>query len=291
MEFDAVTDSGVREEFATGSRRDSRDGKGRYDLIPPIPMKRLARHYENGAKKYRRDDEMYLEDVLESLDGWCTCWEQKWSAATKSEESTLADSAKAATRLISEDGITTTLSDIATGRSNLITRPSFYGTGYQNGTRGGYSTNSADAARFVASVLALKSDPTLTMITPPDNSVDSCAESATPGSVCWETLETTLSEHSDTCALRKHFRFSKTRRGMVRVTESINNWEKGQELSRYLDSAERHLYAVKCGDESEDHAIAVVWNMFAFIHTQEMIRMGKLPETLDDYRDGVEQYR
>jgi hypothetical protein len=68
MNFDKVQDSGARQEFETGSKRDTRDGKGRYDLIPgfalrhvasddftglpPSAIFRLARHYENGAKKY-----------------------------------------------------------------------------------------------------------------------------------------------------------------------------------------------------------------------------------------------
>jgi len=52
MEFDEVKDSGERQEFETGSKRDTRDGKGRFDLIPPYALTRLARHYENGAKKY-----------------------------------------------------------------------------------------------------------------------------------------------------------------------------------------------------------------------------------------------
>lgn len=51
-EYDAVKDSGERREFPGGSVRDVRTGKGRYDLIPPYPLKRLAQHYENGAKKY-----------------------------------------------------------------------------------------------------------------------------------------------------------------------------------------------------------------------------------------------
>lgn len=52
MVYNKVRDTGKREEFKTGSRRDSREGKGRFDLIPPKPLKRLAKHYENGAKKY-----------------------------------------------------------------------------------------------------------------------------------------------------------------------------------------------------------------------------------------------
>ena len=50
-EFDKVEDSGARQEFNTGSVRDTNVGKGRFDLIPPYALKRLAKHYENGAKK------------------------------------------------------------------------------------------------------------------------------------------------------------------------------------------------------------------------------------------------
>lgn len=51
-EFNDVKDSGKRQEFTTGSRRDTNKGKGRFDLIPPYALTRLARHYENGAEKY-----------------------------------------------------------------------------------------------------------------------------------------------------------------------------------------------------------------------------------------------
>lgn len=114
-QFDAVKDSGKRESFATGSRRDTREGKGRYDLIPPVGIKRLAVHFENGAKKY--------------------------------------------------------------------------------GDR---------------------------------------------------------------------------------------NWEKGQPVSRYLDSGIRHFYAYLAGDRSEDHLAAAAWNALAAIHTTEKCATGELPRELDD---------
>lgn len=50
--FNEVKDSGNRRTFETGAVRDMQEGKGRYDLIPPEMLRRLARHYENGAKKY-----------------------------------------------------------------------------------------------------------------------------------------------------------------------------------------------------------------------------------------------
>jgi len=52
MEYDKVKDSGARQSFSTGAVRDIQTGKGRYDLIPAIPLRRLARHYENGSAKY-----------------------------------------------------------------------------------------------------------------------------------------------------------------------------------------------------------------------------------------------
>ena len=50
--FDSVKDSGEREEFTTGARRDTQKGKGRYDLLPSHALHRLAKHFENGAIKY-----------------------------------------------------------------------------------------------------------------------------------------------------------------------------------------------------------------------------------------------
>lgn len=45
-------DSGKREDFATGARRDVQEGKPRYELIPVSALKRLAELYSRGAVKY-----------------------------------------------------------------------------------------------------------------------------------------------------------------------------------------------------------------------------------------------
>ncbi len=47
-----LQDSGQRQEFATGAVRDRQAGKGRFDLLPPAAILRLARHFEKGAAKY-----------------------------------------------------------------------------------------------------------------------------------------------------------------------------------------------------------------------------------------------
>lgn len=50
--FTSVKDSGARQDFTTGSVRDTNEGKPRFDLITPIALYELAIHYANGSKKY-----------------------------------------------------------------------------------------------------------------------------------------------------------------------------------------------------------------------------------------------
>ena len=47
-----MKDSGKRQGWETGAVRDIQDGKGRFDLLSPIAIARLAKIFENGAKKY-----------------------------------------------------------------------------------------------------------------------------------------------------------------------------------------------------------------------------------------------
>lgn len=79
--YDKVVDSGVREEFPTGSRRDTQVGKGRYDLISQIALRRLAIHYENGAVKYGDNNwrkgqplSRYFSSTIRHLLKWSMHW-------------------------------------------------------------------------------------------------------------------------------------------------------------------------------------------------------------------------
>lgn len=47
-----MKDSGAREQHKGGAVRDVRTGKGRYDLISPIALRRLAGVLERGSNKY-----------------------------------------------------------------------------------------------------------------------------------------------------------------------------------------------------------------------------------------------
>jgi hypothetical protein len=60
-----LKDSGERTEFSTGSQRDRREGKGRFDLLIlgwPRILFRLARHMEEGTRKYGKGAPPYCDN-------------------------------------------------------------------------------------------------------------------------------------------------------------------------------------------------------------------------------------
>jgi len=80
-----LKDSGEREQFDTGSQRDIRTGKGRYDLIPPGPLFRLARIYEDGAVKY--DDNNWRKgQPLSRYEDSAKRHIEKWAAGIHDED-------------------------------------------------------------------------------------------------------------------------------------------------------------------------------------------------------------
>jgi hypothetical protein len=77
-------DSGQREEMPTGSVRDSREGKGRFDLITPFALARVAGVYERGAKKYAdrnwekgQSFSRFLDSALRHLNRFQMGWEDE----------------------------------------------------------------------------------------------------------------------------------------------------------------------------------------------------------------------
>ena len=56
VEDKPLDDTGKRISYGDGlAVREPSVGKGRYDLVSPFAMRRLAKHYELGAQKYDRD--------------------------------------------------------------------------------------------------------------------------------------------------------------------------------------------------------------------------------------------
>lgn len=72
-------DSGEREQFDSGAKRDTQAGKPRYDLIPTHALKRIAGLYARGADKY--DDNNWHKGIpysrcLASLERHLQQWKQ-----------------------------------------------------------------------------------------------------------------------------------------------------------------------------------------------------------------------
>ena len=60
------------------------------------------------------------------------------------------------------------------------------------------------------------------------------------------------------------------------------NWEEGIPLSRFIDSATRHINQYLSGMRDEDHIAQAAWNLMGLIHTEEMVKRTILPDELDD---------
>lgn len=67
MDDFTVKDSGTREEYASGMKRDTQEGKPRYDLIDRAFLKRWATHMALGAAKYG-DNNWRLADSEEEYE-------------------------------------------------------------------------------------------------------------------------------------------------------------------------------------------------------------------------------
>ena len=74
-------------------------------------------------------------------------------------------------------------------------------------------------------------------------------------------------------------------RGAERYDE--RNWEKGQPLSWYMDSALRHIFNHLDGKRDEQHMVSAAWNLLAFIETEHRINEGRLPTELYDLPDAT----
>ena len=85
-------DSGERINYDSGMRRDIQDGKPRYDLIPLMPLKRLAELYTRGAEKYG-DRNWQLANSQEELDrfkGSAMRHMFQWAEGDESEDHAIA---------------------------------------------------------------------------------------------------------------------------------------------------------------------------------------------------------
>jgi len=60
------------------------------------------------------------------------------------------------------------------------------------------------------------------------------------------------------------------------------NWEKGIPISRFIDSAMRHLFQFLDGMDDENHLVSAFWNIASAYETILRIQKGELPAELYD---------
>ena len=72
-----VKDSGTRQEYPTGSKRDNLEGKSAFGLLPWSVLDRWAQHLGKGAKKYGDNNwrkgqplDRYFEAAIRHLYNW-----------------------------------------------------------------------------------------------------------------------------------------------------------------------------------------------------------------------------
>jgi hypothetical protein len=63
---------------------------------------------------------------------------------------------------------------------------------------------------------------------------------------------------------------------------AARNWEAGMPLSRFADSAMRHLAKLIAGFDDEPHLDAALWNLMCLAEGRERIKRGLWPAELDD---------
>ena len=104
-----IKDSGNRREFDSGALRDMSEGKGRFDLMPWAALMEVAKHCENGAKKYGEHNvdkgipthsfmDSAFRHLAKHIDGWTdephlisAAWNILWAIQTEIKHPELKD--------------------------------------------------------------------------------------------------------------------------------------------------------------------------------------------------------
>lgn len=68
------------------------------------------------------------------------------------------------------------------------------------------------------------------------------------------------------------------------------NWEKGQPVKRYINSALRHIIKYAMGYRDEDHLAACCWNVMAAMWTTDEISLNNLPAELGEGYDAIRSH-
>lgn len=297
METDfLVKDSGRREEFTGGAVRDVREGKGRYDLISPIAMRRLALVYEKGANKYCRDITVSPENALQRI---------------KQEVSQCKDVVNVETSFIQKDCAI----DIITGICGSQTHSSLSGKEKTDESGGNatkkecskppflgaltltvvreisahsisipsvcgdlpktpvicYLNDKRIDVQYVKDVFEMSELLILTMTITRVSREDTFVVAATTALECLQSLLSCCKRQLAIWRILqlKTSPLSLDPKSIEICLSGDRNWEQGMPHTRYYDSAVRHLGQWLEGDTDEDHLGHAMWNVAAIMHMQK----------------------
>lgn len=254
-----INDDGKRMSYGEGNAiREPSSGKGRYDLISPFAIDRLAKWMELGADKYTQTNTMYLNHLSEFIEWHINqCIKERRHLYENISEMPLVSNCniekdKDEIEAYEEDS---SINDDGVNINNHI---------YVFGKR--IKMSQLESEDYIVSY---DSSFCLLEITVVKAGIEDCYlihESSV--SDCLHTLKSILSKKYNI-----HFNIIANEVNDEKfdvVTTDGRNWEHGMPFSRYIDSAKRHLNKFVMGMEDEDHLAAAAFNIFAIMHHQEM---------------------
>lgn len=291
-----LDDSGERISYGDGMAiREPSTGKGRYDLVSPFAMRRLAQHYENGARKYTFDQEIVEEVLLSEVEKEL---EQNLSAVSAvSIEFIVKECAEAAMKNLCEQEIQNMSKD--KGKIQQSGMKSI-----QNGCETQHCEeektqnveseikeqneemrsenedlqkkhiyvfikNKIIAVQYAEDLLRMSGRFISIMTITQEEQEDCYVVDAITESECLKSLLLLCKKLLPTFSIRQQTN-SSMKTSYLRRINGGRNWEKGMPFSRYIDSAKRHLDKYIMGMTDEDHLAAAAWNIFAIMHHQEL---------------------
>lgn len=304
-----LKDGGSRKHYSTGAMKEDQsatEGKGRYDLLPVTAIRRIAEIYRRGAEKYTKTIPVSIDQVLTELVMLKPCpktvhnaikivqympkdyadlamkktYEQRILNMLNVNVKMLVDGSKPTENIVK---ITTEfVIRILKGNENIEREIDLDDLSSMELLLKHILQWHKNKGTFVQFVLNLQEKEALTstMTIAPEGLEDCCVPNVTKHLACLMTILKVFSEQSDTSPIRKQLVL--TENGFVRYHEGCRNWELGLPLSRFLDSAKRHLDQYHEGMEDEDHLAQATWNLLALLHTEEMMKRGILTPELDD---------
>jgi len=278
-----LKDSGKREKMKSGSQRDSREGKGRFDLMPPRAELAVAKIMEAGAIKYGDEIVEWKEhptlngievsnmgEVRRSRDKkvyaqWISIHGYKLVSLSNQKRKHYSVHRLVAHTFIGESGLHVNHKDFnrqnnRTDNLELITQKENNAYSAEHGrVRGNQHSKYTKLTFKTAGEIRRR-------IMAGEKQKDLAKEYG----VSPQTI----------CGINKNRIWIKDL--SILKDNSSRNWEKGQSLGRYLDSTLRHLNHWRQGKKDEPHLAQACWNLMCLIETSERIKEGSLPKELND---------